>query len=199
LKTGIILAGGEARRAGGSEKYLFSYNGETFLQRLISTLNESVDEIIIVVRDEKQCRKLGNISGVTIVTDIRKCTGPIGGLHAGIKASKGDIMFVVACDMPFVNKEVIKRLFEIADDYDAVIPCWNDEMFEPLHAVYKKNPLEDYMKSHKSLSMRDMIRNIRSCYVNVERLKDIDPELRTFTNINHLEELEKLKNGELFK
>lgn len=199
MKTGIILAGGEARRAGGREKYLFSYEGKTFIQRLISTLRESVDEIIIVARDESQCSKFGDIPDVIVVTDIRKCTGPIGGLHAGINASNGDTLFVVACDMPFVNKDVVKRLFEITDDFDAVIPCWNDEMLEPLHAVYKKKALEDYMKSHKSLSMREMVKNIRSCYMNVDNLKDIDPELRTFTNINHLEELEKLKTGELFK
>ncbi|MBN2734143.1 MAG: molybdenum cofactor guanylyltransferase [Methanomicrobiaceae archaeon] len=198
MKTGIILAGGEARRAGGREKYLFSYKGETFIQRLISTLRESVDEIIIVARDENQCRRFEDIPNITVVTDIRKGTGPVGGLHAGINASRGEILFVVACDMPFVSKEVIKRLFEMADESDAVIPCWNNDMLEPLHAVYKKEALEEYMKSHKSLSMREMIRSIRSCYLNVESLKDIDPRLRTFTNINHLEELEKLENGEFF-
>ena len=198
MKSGIILAGGEARRAGGREKYLFSYEGETFIERLISTLKESVDEIIIVARDECHCKRFEDISGVKVVFDIRKGTGPVGGLHAGIEASKGDIMFAVACDMPFVNKDVIKRLFEMADEYDAVIPCWNNDMLEPLHAVYKKQALENYMKSHKSLSLREMIKSIKSCYVNVELLRDIDPGLLTFTNINHLDELEKLKNGELF-
>jgi molybdopterin-guanine dinucleotide biosynthesis protein A len=198
LKSGIILVGGQARRAGGREKYLFCYKGKTFLERLISTLQGSVDEIIIVAKDEYHCKKFMNIPGVRVVYDIRRGKGPVGGLHAGVQASHGETVFAVACDMPFVNKDVVNRLFEMAENYDAVIPCWNERMFEPLHAVYKKKALENYMKSHKSLSLREMIKSMKSCYINVEILRDIDPDLRTFTNINHLEELEKLNTGEFF-
>lgn len=199
LKSGIILAGGEAKRAGGMEKYHFSYNGETFIDRLMFTLKESVDEIIIVARDESHCQRFVDIQGVKIVSDIRKGTGPVGGLHAGIKAASGDTLFAVACDMPFVNKNVIDRLFELINDYEAVIPCWNNsekDMIEPLHAVYKKEALEKYLASHKSLSLREMVKSIRSYYLNVDMLRDIDPKLMTFVNINHLEDLERLKMGD---
>lgn len=197
MKSAIILAGGEARRAGGMEKYFFSYEGRTFIERLISTLQDLVDEIIIVARDEPQCRRFEEIKGVRVVCDIRKGTGPVGGLHAGIKAAEGDVLFAVACDMPFVNMDVINRLFSLSENYDAAIPFWNDDMLEPLHAVYKKKALEEYMKSHNSLSLREMIKSINSFYVNVEQLRDIDPDLLTFTNINHLHELEDLERREL--
>lgn len=197
MKTGIILAGGEAKRAGGREKYLFEYDGETFLERLLSTLKDAVDEIIIVARDDLHCRRFEEICAgfeAKIVPDIRKGLGPVGGLHAGVQSAGGEIIFAVACDMPFVNGDVIRYLFSLSGNCDAVIPRWEEGFIEPLHAVYKHDALERYMHSHKSLSLRDMIDSINSCFVNVNDLRQFDADLKTFTNINNLNDLEKLNN-----
>ena len=197
MKTGIILAGGEAKRAGGREKYLFEYDGETFLERLLSTLKDAVDEIIIVARDDLHCRRFEEICAgfeAKIVPDIRKGLGPVGGLHAGVQSAGGEIIFAVACDMPFVNGDVIRYLFSLSGNCDAVIPRWEEGFIEPLHAVYKRDALERYMHSHKSLSLRDMIDSINSCFVNVNDLRQFDADLKTFTNINNLNDLEKLNN-----
>lgn len=197
MKTGIILAGGEAKRAGGREKYLFEYDGETFLERLLSTLKDAVDEIIIVARDDIHCRRFEEICAgfeAKIVPDIRKGLGPVGGLHAGVQSAGGETIFAVACDMPFVNGDVIRYLFSLSGNCDAVIPRWEEGFIEPLHAVYKRDALERYMHSHKSLSLRDMIDSINSCFVNVNDLRQYDADLKTFTNINNLNDLEKLNN-----
>ena len=197
MKTGIILAGGEAKRAGGREKYLFEYDGETFLERLLSTLKDTVDEIIIVARDDIHCRRFEEICAgfeAKIVPDIRKGLGPVGGLHAGVQSAGGETIFAVACDMPFVNGDIIRYLFSLSGNYDAVIPRWEEGFIEPLHAVYKRDALERYMHSHKSLSLRDMIDSINSCFVNVNDLRQYDADLKTFTNINNLNDLEKLNN-----
>ena len=132
MKSAIILVGGEAQRAGGREKYFFSYQGKTFIERLISTLEEVVDEIIIVAKDPQQCKRFSSFEGIKVIYDIRKGIGPIGGLHAGVRKAKGDLLFVVACDMPCVHRDVIELLFSLIDDYDAVIPAWNQKMLEPL-------------------------------------------------------------------
>jgi molybdopterin-guanine dinucleotide biosynthesis protein A len=104
----------------------------------------------------------------------------------------GEEVFVVACDMPCVDSRVINRLFDLLEGYDAVIPTWNGTMLEPLHAVYKKEALVQYLRSHESLSLRDMVRSIHSRYVSVRNLQDIDPKLTSFTNINKIEDLEKI-------
>jgi molybdopterin-guanine dinucleotide biosynthesis protein A len=67
-------------------------------------------------------------------------------------------------------------------------------MIEPLHAVYRRTVLMDYLKSHESLSLRPMIRSINTRYVPVEALRQFDPELRTFTNINKIEDLEQINS-----
>lgn len=194
MRSAVILVGGEARRANGQEKYFFRYQGRTFIERLTETLRHVVDEIILVARDPEQCRRFDRLSGVRCITDIRQGIGPIGGLHAGILAARGDLVFVSACDMPCIEAGVVSYLFDSVGSHDAAIPSWNEDMLEPLHAVYRRGALLEYLKTHESLSLRPMIRSIDTLYVPVSELRTFDPELRTFTNINKLEDLEQI-NG----
>jgi len=192
VKSAVVLVGGEARRANGREKYFFTYHGRTFIERLVDSLQQVVDEIILVARDPEQCRRFNRIEGIRCITDIRGGIGPIGGLHAGSLAARGDLIFVSACDMPCIDPRVIAYLFDHIDDYDAVIPRWNPDMLEPLHAVYRRTALVKYLESHNSLSLREMVLNLSARYIRVDELQLIDPELRTFTNINKLEDLERI-------
>ncbi|HWS21683.1 MAG TPA: molybdenum cofactor guanylyltransferase, partial [Methanoregula sp.] len=121
-RSAVILVGGEARRANGQEKYFFVYEGRTFIERLIGTLEQVVDEIILVAKDPEQCKRFANLDGVRCITDIRQGIGPIGGLHAGVRAAHGDTLFVSACDMPCIDVGVVRYLFDTLGDADAVIP-----------------------------------------------------------------------------
>lgn len=193
MRTGIVLVGGEGRRAGGVEKYLFEFCGKTFIERLLETLRDVVDEIVIVARNGEQCTRFAGFEDVVCIADLRPGLGPIGGLHAGCLAAHGDAVFVVACDMPCINGRVIDTLFESLDDYDAVIPFWNEEMYEPLHAVYRRSAVMDYLREHESLSLRAMIKSLNAKYVDVESFRSVDPKLLTFININHIHDLERFK------
>jgi molybdopterin-guanine dinucleotide biosynthesis protein A len=195
VRSAVVLVGGEATRANGREKYFFTYEGKTFISRLIESLSQVVDEIVLVARDPVQCTRFQAIEGVRCITDVRKGIGPIGGLHAGAEVAEGDLIFVAACDMPCINAEVVTRLFELINGYDAAIPCWNREMYEPLHAVYRRSALLTYLLSHDSLSLRTMIQNLRVTYVPVQELRRYDPALLTFTNINRLDELTRFNTG----
>jgi molybdopterin-guanine dinucleotide biosynthesis protein A len=190
MRSAVILAGGEARRANGKEKYFFTYEGKTFIERLVGSLSSVTDEIVIVARDKAQCTRFRELRGVTCRSDIRQGLGPVGGLHAGSLAAKGDLIFVSACDMPCIDATVVSYLFGAIGEYDAAIPKWNERMLEPLHAVYRRTALLSYLESHSSLSLRAMIQSINTRYIPVDELRAFDPDLKTFTNINKLEELE---------
>jgi molybdopterin-guanine dinucleotide biosynthesis protein A len=192
MKSAIILVGGEARRANGQEKYFFQYQGKTFIERLVDSLREVTDEIIIVARDKEQCKRFNALKDVRCIEDIRQGIGPIGGLHAGASAAQGNLLFVSACDMPCIERAVVSYLFDAIGDADAAIPSWNTDMLEPLHAVYRRHVLLRYLESHESNSLRPMIRSFNTKYVPVEDLRRLDPRLRTFTNINKLEELDRI-------
>jgi molybdopterin-guanine dinucleotide biosynthesis protein A len=194
MRSAVILVGGEARRANGQEKYFFQYQGRTFIERLVDTLRDVVDEIILVARDPEQCRRFDRLQGVRCITDIRQGIGPIGGLHAGALAAKGDLLFVTACDMPCIEAGVITYLFSAIGSSDAAIPSWNADLLEPLLAVYRRDVLVEYLKTHESYSLRPMIRSINTLYIPVNDLREFDPELRTFININKLDDLRQI-NG----
>ena len=192
MRSAIILVGGEARRANGQEKFFFQYQGKTFIERLVDSLRNVTDEIIIVARNPEQCRRFDTLHDVRCIADIRQGIGPIGGLHAGVLAAQGDLLFVSACDMPCIENAVVSHLFDSIGDADAAIPSWNPDMLEPLHAVYRRRVLLRYLESHESYSLRPMIRSLNTRYVPVEDLRRFDPKLRTFTNINKLEELDRI-------
>ncbi|BBL67741.1 molybdenum cofactor guanylyltransferase [Methanoculleus chikugoensis] len=192
MRSAIVLVGGAARRAGGREKYFFTFRGKTFIDRLIDTLEEAVDEIVVVARDPGQCERFGHLGDIRCISDVRRGLGPIGGLHAGALAVHGEYVFVAACDMPCIHPGVVRLLFDAAVGYDAAIPSWNADMLEPLHAVYRRSALLDYLEEHDSLSLRAMIWSLNTRYVSVERIREIDPNLLTFTNINNLEDLESI-------
>jgi len=194
-RSAIVLVGGEARRAGGQEKYFFSYGGKTFIEHILGALRPMVDEVVIAARDPAQCERFGHLAGVRCVSDIRQGIGPTGGLHAGVLAAGGDQVVVVACDMPCINGRVVERLFSLLGDYDAVIPVWNPEMFEPLHAVYRRSALLAYLEEPGHRSLREMVKAMRVRFVEIEDMRDLDPGLATFTNVNKLEDLERMKKG----
>ncbi|WFN34659.1 molybdenum cofactor guanylyltransferase [Methanogenium sp. S4BF] len=193
MRSGVILAGGEARRAGGMEKYFFSHCGETFISRLVSTLSEIVDEVIIVARDNTQCQRFSGIAGVRVVPDRYKGLGPVGGIHAGVTEANGDFIFAVACDMPCVNGAVIEYLFRVAEGYDAAIPRWENGMTEPLHAVYRRQALVERFEGDEARSMRDLVAGLTTHYVDCSLLRRFDPDLMTFTNINNADDLARLQ------
>jgi molybdopterin-guanine dinucleotide biosynthesis protein A len=192
MRSAIILVGGEARRANGQEKFFFLFQGKTFIERLVDSLRDVTDEIIIVAKNTEQCRRFDVLRDVRCIADIRQGIGPIGGLHAGALAAKGDLLFVSACDMPCIETAVVSHLFDLVGDADAAIPSWNADMLEPLHAVYRRDALLRYLESTESYSLRPMIRSLNTRYVPVEELRRFDPKLKTFTNINKLEELDRI-------
>lgn len=145
-----------------------------------------------MAKNTEQCRRFDTLQDVQCIADIRKGIGPIGGLHAGVLAAKGDFLFVSACDMPCIETDVVSYLFDTIGDADAAIPSWNPDMLEPLHAVYRRDALLRYLESHGSYSLRPMIRSLNTRYVPVDELRRFDPMLRTFTNINKLEELDRI-------
>jgi molybdopterin-guanine dinucleotide biosynthesis protein A len=94
--------------------------------------------------------------------------------------------------MPCIDPAVVAYLFDRIGDHDAAIPSWNKDMLEPLHAVYRKTALLGYLEGHDSLSLRQMIWKMSSVFIPVEELRQFDPNLVTFTNINKIEDLERI-------
>ena len=132
--TGVILAGGASSRM-GSNKALLPYRGGRFIEAIHRKLAGLFDEVLVVTNTPDQyaflpCRK---------VADEFEGMGALAGIHAGLRHSASGI-FVVACDMPYLNSDLILHLVSRAPGFDAVIPR-TDAGYEPLHAIYSERSI----------------------------------------------------------
>ncbi len=197
MKSAIVLAGGRSSRFGEMDKSLLRIGNKTMLECMIGNLSEIVDEIIIVVSEVEQGeRVISTIGRVSIAYDSIVGFGPIAGILAGLKSAKSEYVVTLACDMPFVNPDVVELLFSLAEGYDAAVPKWADGNFEPLHAVYRRESMVIECERAIQRGERAIMAPLRALnvrYVPIERdIQRIDAELRTFVNVNTPDDLEGL-------
>jgi molybdopterin-guanine dinucleotide biosynthesis protein A len=187
--SGVILAGGSNKRFGGITKANVVIDGETIISRIISTISDLFVEIIIVTNKPEEFQEFIQYK---IVEDQYLKKGPLGGIHAALKASSEDAIFVFAGDMPFLNKEIISdQISEFNKrEHDVLIPEI-DQFIEPLHAIYRKsvlNLLERFLLAGKSRAVRDFLSEVNVGYLQMT--KNEKTEI-AFVNINSPSDLDK--------
>ena len=148
--SGVVLAGGENKRFGGINKSNLIIGGSSIMSRIINTISDIFEEIIIVTNNPE---KFPSLSNYKIVRDQFKKVGPIGGLHSAMKASSKESVFVFAGDMPFIDNAIIINQIEYFSlcTAEAVIPRVKG-YDEPLHAIYKNSiftRLDHYLPTRK--------------------------------------------------
>jgi molybdopterin-guanine dinucleotide biosynthesis protein A len=196
MSSALILAGGRGSRLGYREKALLDINGKPLLAYVIESLEKVVDNIIISVRDRTQGELLeSQFPGFAFAYDMHKNTGPLAGILSGLILSRDEFCFIAACDMPFINDKVVRMLFQKSEFYDAAIPRWKDGFLEPLHAVYRCEPM--ILETKKAIERGETIIlspvfKLKINYVDINEIKKLDPELKTFMNINTREDMQKI-------
>jgi Molybdopterin-guanine dinucleotide biosynthesis protein A len=188
--SGVILAGGSNKRFGGITKANVVIDGETIISRIISTISDLFVEIIIVTNKPEEFQEFIQYK---IVEDQYLKTGPLGGIHAALKASSEDAIFVFAGDMPFLNKEIISdQISEFNKrEHDVLIPEI-DQFIEPLHAIYRKstlNHLERFLSEGKSRAVRDFLSEVNVGYLQMTKNEKTKI---AFANINSPSDLAKI-------
>jgi len=188
--AGIILGGGRGSRI-GQDKCLMRLDGKPIFEIVFGKLKPLVNEIILVTNAPQH---FAEGSEFRIVTDEIPHQGPLGGILAGLSFSSHKYNLVVACDMPFLNTGLIKFLFSEISDADAVVPC-SDEGIEPLHAIYSKDCLPAIRSKLESGRKRvvSFFDEVKIKYVDKEKVKEFDPDYRSFFNINTRDDWESAK------
>ncbi len=186
----VVLAGGKGLRLGRRNKALATIDGESLLQRVVSSLSFLNSDIIVVIAKGQQLPELADYPKLRIVTDAYVAKGPLVGIYSGLLASDSFYNLVVACDMPFLNRKLIGYMLEISAGFDLVIPRLGD-MVEPLHAVYSRNCLGAIEKLLDSGNLKtgSLLNRVRVRYVEAGEIDRFDPEHLSFFNINTEAEL----------
>ncbi len=198
MRSALILAGGRSRRMGFREKALLPIGDKTILEYVMDTLDGVVDEIIISVRDTQQQELLKDYTqGYDVVLDKYRDVGPLSGILEGLRAANGEYVFVAACDMPYINIDVVELLFKRAEGHDAAIPVWENENLEPMHAVYRTRPMAVETKKailrNEKFVLAPVFKMQDIVFVNMDEIRELDPDLRTFVNINTSDDMKKLQ------
>ena len=190
--SGVILAGGSNKRFGGINKANVVIDGKTIISRIISTISDLFVEIIIVTNKPEEFQEFIQYK---MVEDQYLKTGPLGGIHAALKASSEDAIFIFAGDMPFLDKEIISDQINEFNKrgHDVFIPKV-DQFVEPLHAIYRKsalNHLEKFLLEGKSRAVRDFLSEVNVGYF---QLPKTEKTKLAFANINSPSDLNKISS-----
>jgi molybdopterin-guanine dinucleotide biosynthesis protein A len=178
--TGIVLAGGKSSRMGRNKAFL-EWQGQLLIERSLQVLGTIFSEIIISTNSPE----LYESYGVKTVQDIYAEQGPLGGLHACLREAQKDYSFFVACDMPFLDPEVIRFLADLTGKESVIVPDVAGGL-HPLHAFYHKNclPIIEKKLETKRLKLIELFQECTVRYVREEELKGFPQISQTFSNIN---------------
>ena len=130
--TGVILAGGEARRFGGAPKGLARVGGVRVVDRVAVALAAGCDRLLLVANAPDAAAWL---PGVLVAAAGVPGLGSLGGLHAALARAAGPVV-VVAWDMPFVPASLVRALREAGAGGAAAVVPEGEAGPEPLCAYY---------------------------------------------------------------
>lgn len=175
----FILAGGASSRM-GTDKSQLVIDRQTFTERIADTLFEVTDSVTLVGRalDDSTLPK---------VPDVFPQWGALGGLHAALAACRREWAIVVACDLPFVTRELFLFLASLRLDHEAVVPLQQDERPQPLAALYRVNPCRPRAESLIQAGRRrplDLLEAVNTRWVAFDEMRNLDQAERFFVNIN---------------
>jgi len=135
--TAIILAGGKSSRM-GTEKGMLSINDQTMLEHICKQLRGTFSQILISAGDAEKY----SFAGFEVVRDKISSQGPLMGIASALEASANEINFVVACDIPHIEMDCVRKMLTEAKGADIVVPTTDDRKYEPLFAIYRKSALD---------------------------------------------------------
>jgi len=195
----VILAGGFSRRF-GQDKGLIDLAGEPLVLHVVHRISKVVNEPLVVVNSSVQKQKFESLLShkANVVVDKHNAQSPLVGALTGFESAKGEYSLLLPCDTPFISTLIAQFLLDTCLNKGAVIPRWPNGYIEPLQAVYNtKLALTAAKKALEQgkLDLRSMIARLRGVrYISTVVLRQVDPKLLSFFNINTLRDLKKAES-----
>ena len=188
-RSAIVLAGGFSSRF-GQDKGVLELANKPLIKHVVDAVKPIVDEVIVVANSQERIAKYAEIvaADVRFTVDSGEQNGPLVGALTGFESAHGKYALLLPFDMPFVSREVVSLLFELCLNKAAVVPRWPDGKVEPLHAVYQTNVALDAARravDEGKMDMQAVVERMRGVrYVSTLVIHQLDPDFRTFFNIN---------------
>ena len=191
MLTGAVLSGGTSTRF-GQEKGLVAIDGKPMIALVVATMRAVADEVVVAVargRGARYSRALGG--DVIVVEDEREGLGPLLGLVTALRASSGEYVVVSPCDTPLLNSGVCRVLAGRGMGRDGAVPRIRGYL-EPLHASYRRDRCLRAFERTVAGGIRrpkDAYSMLDLAIVEEGDIREVDPHLASFINVNTREEL----------
>ena len=175
-------------------------SGKPLVLHVLDKALHVVNEAVVVVSSDAQrsaftCLLQGK---ATVVVDRLEKQSPLVGALTGFDEVRGKYSLLLPCDTPFISSRVLSLLLDLCVNRNAAIPRWPNEYIEPFQAAYR---IESALRAaetaleEKKMDMRSMILHMtRVRYISTLVLRQMDPELLTFFNINTPEDLKRAES-----
>lgn len=186
--TAIVLAGGNSRRM-GTEKALLPVHETPLIEHVYNQLSGYFHRVLISAENADSYSFLGT----EVIPDRVPGSGPLMGIASALEASKSDINFIVACDIPDINIPFVKMMIRESRDYDGVVPVNSRSQYEPLYAVYRKRMLKA-MNKILSDGKKKISEVFKLCRIKYIPVNDAD-WLKNLNTIEDYEEYIRMKNN----
>jgi molybdopterin-guanine dinucleotide biosynthesis protein A len=134
--TLLVLAGGQSRRMGRPKPWI-EVGNSILIRYVVERLAPAFSELMVSFAEPEQMEQL---VPYRVVFDRKRNAGPLAGLEAGLLAAHNQVLFAVACDMPYVERSTAEIAVAAARSCDAAIPR-HDGLFEPVCGAYRKTAL----------------------------------------------------------
>jgi molybdopterin-guanine dinucleotide biosynthesis protein A len=188
--SGVVLAGGKSSRY-GKNKALVEINGVTLIERVMRVMHSLFQDVILITNTPDEYAHLR----LPMHQDLIRGLGPMGGIYTALSAMENHAGFFVACDMPFLNQELIQHMVEIRDYFDVVVPRISQKM-EALHALYGKGclPAIERLIDSRQYQIIQFLSSVSVRYVDEDEIRRFDPGLDSFFNVNRPHELRRFNH-----
>jgi len=167
----------------GKDKGLLQFGKFKMVEYILHQISGMGEKNFIVSNQPEEYQKFG----LPVYPDIYQNIGALGGFHTIFSFLERDYAVVLACDMPFVNRDLINYLISLTKDFDIVVPrLTQNEFVEPFRAVYSKKCLYAVERAiargnRKVISFFD---DLRVRYVEKNEIHIYDADERSFFNVN---------------
>lgn len=188
---GVVLAGGSSRRL-GRDKATLRFGGAPLLKIVVDRITHVCDHVVVAVDQPERYQELR--LPAKLVADAAPGLGPISGLQSGLQACDAEHVLVVACDLPFLNVELMRFMADLPRSYQALVP-WSEDRWQPLCAIYARSCLKvvDAMVSAGGGSMHKLLDQLDVQRPDEEEMRRLDPQRLSFLNLNERSDLDKAR------
>jgi molybdopterin-guanine dinucleotide biosynthesis protein A len=183
--TVTILAGGLSRRMGTNKSFL-PIGGKPLIQHVIERVSTLHLPVILITNSPKQYARFE----LPMYGDVYPQCGSLGGLYTALHHSTTDYTLCVACDMPFLNVDLLGYMLDLGSGVDGVVPHIAGT-YQSLHAVYGRNclPIMYEQLEQERLRISDIYPHLKIRLVTEVEVEHFDPEHRSFVNLNTLDDV----------